>query len=813
MRTILMIGSSLVALATLSAPASAQDTPAVPAPNAEPVAAAKPQEVTGGIMDEIVVTAQRREQNLQDVGISIAAFSGEQIKALGVTSSIDIARFTPGVGVSGSIGGQNSQFTIRGVTQNDFNDGIEAPIAVYVDEGYIPNLQGQNFGAFDIERVEILKGPQGTLFGRNATGGLVHFIPRKPTDRLEGFIEGTYGRFNQTKVEAAIGGPLGGGLAARASFYYNRHDPILKNVYPEGAAPGAPLGIGAPISPCCQNVWNDDTLSGRLQLQYAPDGSPLTVRLTGSYSRQNLSEAPFTSTATVSVLDAQGRVVDAIYASPTETRTAIGPNGENVPGFGGGPVTRRPGADFFGFIAPSIDDLKVSKDFAFEKLNLTRSYNSALHIKYDFGSVTLTSITDFKRLRKNFSIDVDASPVNLVSFGSRNSTRSISQELRLNGSSDTLNWVAGLYYLDIKSDTVNGFMALPRSFFSAFFGAIPTGIDLTNQFGLRTKSASAFGQAEYRFAPKWTFVLGARVIRERQQYDFQSNAFANVNDQRIDDQGAPLFPLQPSFADKRAKTLFAGKIQLEFRPNDDLLLYAGVNRGVKGGSYSAKLPDGAPPLAPSEIPYKPEKLTSFEGGFKATLARHVYFNAAAYYYNYKDFQAFTFSNVSGFVQNRDGRTYGIEADLSAELFDGFQVAVGASAFNAKIKNVQVAPGVFRDVKPTFAPERQVSGRVSYRIPSPIAGGTLLLTADGSYSSSFYHNIRNFQANKLPGYALFNANATWTQVGSGFKLAAGIQNIFDKRYRNIGFDLSSLCGCTEESYGRPRWYSITVGYKF
>ena len=801
--TAFRLGSSLAAIAAVS-PAMGQTATPAPAPA---------QVYSGGIMDEITVTAQRRDQNLQDVGISVSAFSGEQLKASGVTNSIDIARMTPGVGISGSIGGQNSQFTIRGVTQNDFNDGIEAPVAVYVDETYIPNLQGQNFGSFDIDRVEILKGPQGTLFGRNATGGLVHFIPRKPTDTLEGFIDATYGRFNQRRLEAAVGGPLGAGFSARASVLYSAHDPILKNIYPAGSTPGLPLGIGAPITPCCEDIWNDDTLSARLQLQFAPAGSPLTVRLTGSYSRQNLSEAPFTSTATVPVLDTQGRVVDAIYASPTETRTAIGPNGENVPGFGGGPANRVPGADFFGFIAPSMDNLQVSKDFAFKRLNETRSYNTALHIKYDFDNVTLTSITDFKRLKKDFAIDVDASPINLVSFGSRNNTRSISQEVRLNGTTDTLNWTLGGFYLDIDSDTANGFMALPRSFFSGLFGAVDNGIDLANEFQLRTKSLSGFGQVEYKFADQWTLVAGARIISERQNYDFQSNAYANANDQRLDTAGTPLFPLQPSFTNKRTTTLFAGKLQLEFRPNDDVLIYAGVNRGVKGGSYNALLPDGSPPLAPRDIPYQPETLTSYEGGLKASLSSSVQFNASFYYYDYKNFQAFTFSNVSGFVQNRDARTYGTEADIRAELFEGFQAAVGFSAFNAKVKQVQVAPGVFRDVKPTFAPETQVNGRISYRVPTNDKGGNIMFTADGSYSSSFFHNIRNFQADKLPGYALFNGNVTWSQGDRGLKLAAGIQNIFDKRYRNIGFNLATLCGCNEESYGKPRWWSVTAGYSF
>ena len=134
-----------------------------------------------GVLEEVVVVAQKREQNLQEVPIAINAFTGRQMNALGVSESFDIAAFSPGVHISGNLAGQNTQFSIRGVTQNDFNDIIEAPNAVYLDEGYIAVAQAQTFAVFDIDRVEILKGPQGTLFGRNATGGLVHFISNAPS--------------------------------------------------------------------------------------------------------------------------------------------------------------------------------------------------------------------------------------------------------------------------------------------------------------------------------------------------------------------------------------------------------------------------------------------------------------------------------------------------------------------------------------------------------------------------------------------------------------------------------------------------------
>ena len=207
------------------------------------------------VLEEVVITAQKREQSLQDVGIAVTAFSGDQMRALGMQESYDVAAFSPGVHVGGSMGGQNTQFTIRGVTQNDYNDIVEAPNAVYVDEGYIAIAQGQSFALFDIDRVEVLKGPQGTLFGRNATGGLVHYITNKPTFEPEGFVDITYGEYDtdadadQFTVEAAIGGGLTETLAGRFAVRYNDRDGYLKNIYPYSAFGLGSLGITDSNSP------------------------------------------------------------------------------------------------------------------------------------------------------------------------------------------------------------------------------------------------------------------------------------------------------------------------------------------------------------------------------------------------------------------------------------------------------------------------------------------------------------------------------------------------------------------------------------
>jgi iron complex outermembrane recepter protein len=779
---------------------------------------------SSGALDEIVVTAQRREQSAQDVGISIQAFGGEALREAKIETGGDVARLTPGVFISGSGGGQNSQFSIRGVTQNDFNDSIEAPVAVYIDEGYVPTLQGQVFGLFDLDRVEILKGPQGTLFGRNATGGLVHFVPRKPTETMEGFVDASYGRFNHVRIEAGVGGPIADKLMFRISGLYNRHDEILENIAPAGI-PSLNIAPGVAPFPGRQgeDIWNDDTLAGRAQLMFQASDD-LSIRLTGSAGRSNVSEGQYNQVASRPQFDSFGRLTNTVYA---------------------------PGQpDFFGFVAPDKEKLQVSKDWALDDLNTFRTYNGQLHINYSGDDFDVVAITDWKRSKKYLGVDVEAGPENLINFGTKGNTRSISQELRVSGATDNTNWVVGGYFLDINSKVQNGFLAPRNSFFSIIaLGFGPGGVDAINDFQLKTKTISAFGQVEYKFADQWTFILGGRIIREKQDFNWTQAFYANVDDYRIDT-GTKLFDLpvfrnpdgSPGFAldDERSKTLWAGKAQLEYRPNDDLLLYVGVNRGVKGGAYNVTLPDGSLPLFRNDVGYGPETLYSYEGGFKATLLDgRATWNGAVFYYDYKNYQAFTFAGISGVVTNNDARTYGMETAFNVQITDDFNASLSFSLFDAKVKDLVVAPAVFRapggalvplgavppagstqvspaivrDVKPSFAPEWQISGTLSYTAPMDVAGGKITFAGDFNYMDDYFHNLRNFDSNVLDGYFLANIRATWKSADEKFSVTAFLNNVTDKRYVNVGYDLATLCGCNEESYGKPRWWGIGAGFKF
>jgi len=774
---------------------------------------------------DIVVTAQRKSERLQDVGIAVVSYSGEDMKAQGLTSTTELAKFTPGVNVSGTLGGQGLQFSIRGVTQSDYNDAIEAPVAVYIDDTYVSSQQGQGAALFDIERVEALKGPQGTLFGRNATGGLVNFIVNKPElGQLGGSVDATYGRFDRVTLEGAINIPFGDTVALRASAFWNRNNSVWRNVFPQGMVAGAPLNFGPQgVSRGGESLGDKDELAGRIQLLIEPSDS-FSMRLTASTFRQNLSESPWTSSAQVPVLDASNRVVDSIYASPTETRAAIGANGQNFfnpavlpfQGFLFSPNNngqRAPGANFFGYVPVSTENLTLSKDFALSDLNRFRASNAAIHINADISdNVQLTSVTSYWKYKKHFLLDADGSPVNGFAFGTKSNTSTISQELRLAGEiGDAFDWQAGIFYLYIDADVAQGLLAPRGSALALVFGAQATGIDPLSVFNLKTESGSLFGQASWRFADRLTLVVGGRVIREGQEYQFDSYATPNIDDYSVD-LGTPIFPLQPSFTNNRANTLWAGKAQLEFRPNSQLLLYAGVNRGVKGGSYNGKLFDGTPPLAPGDIPYKPEELLSYEGGFKLTGSGGSYtLNGAVYHYDYTNYQSFVFADISGFVRNQKAKTNGVELEGTLRVADFLRIAANGAYVDAEVKGLQIAPGVPRNTVPTYTPKWSASGRATFTA-NDVAGGELNLTGIVSYQSSFYHNARNFQGDLYDGRTLVDFTLDWS-LDSGLRFGAFLKNAFDIRYKTVGLNLSTACGCNLEAYGEPRTWGVSVGYKF
>ncbi|WP_299770599.1 TonB-dependent receptor [uncultured Pseudoteredinibacter sp.] len=785
------------------------------------------------VLEEVTVTAQKREQSLQDVGIAVTAFSGDQMSALGVTQSHDIATFSPGVHISGNMAGQNTQFTIRGVTQNDFNDIVEAPNAVYLDEGYLAIAQAQTFAVFDVDRVEILKGPQGTLFGRNATGGLVHYISRKANmEEVEGYIDLTFGQYdtpanaNKWTLEGAVGGPLTEKLGARVAFKTNQQDGYLKNLYPQGANSDLPGG-GSPGNGAGADLGGDDTKAARLNLTYEASDDT-TINFSANYASSKSSTGPYQSKSTIAVLDANGELINVIDTPAGETRLTIQGDGDGgadvidgdqfIPGgaigLAGRPV---PGGDFFGYVDQDGADFTFSGDFAFEDQGSTDTWGLNFNIAKEINeNVTMTAITDYKDYEKLLFIDVDAAPINQLANYAGVDASSFSQEIRFNGESESSRWVAGLFYLNIDNHSDNGLKAPVNSIVDALFPPVDIGV----QANLETNSYSVFGQVEYDIGDQLMLTAGLRVMEEKKDYDVEIGVYLSEGNHTVN-QGSPIpnaFGAGSPFNHdlESSDTLWTGKVQLDYRPTDDLLIYAGINRGVKAGSFNAPLL-GAYLGSGGEaaLPYDEEILMAYEAGFKATLGDgNTRLNGSAYYYDYSDYQAFLFVGVGGVVINADAVNKGIELELITSPAEGWDILLSASYLDATVEDVLLRSGSPlppRDVRPTYAPEVQATALVRYEWEA--MGGMMHVAADVSYSDEFYYNLRNFDADKFDSYVMTNARLGWASADDKWEASLILRNVTDERAGVQGFDLATLCGCNEVSYRDPRWTGVNVKYRF
>ncbi|NVJ70973.1 MAG: TonB-dependent receptor [Alphaproteobacteria bacterium] len=762
------------------------------------------------MFDEIKITAQKRSESIQDVGIAVTAFSGRQIQALGLTSSVDVIGLSPGVSMAGDIGGQRALFAIRGVVQNDFADHAEAPVAVYVDEGYLASTQAQTFGLFDVDRVEVLRGPQGTLFGRNATGGLVHAITKKPTKETEGYVNATYGRYNQVKLESAFGGPISDVVSGRLSAMYNTHDEILKNVYSGADAQGV---TGTPGGG--QDGYNDDTIAIRGQLQF--DFSVNTqLWLAANFADTNKSEGPYQQTATVAVLDAEGRHIDTVYsrdvaagceALSAETGACIDLFADNDSD-GVRPVV---GGDLFGYIDPDGSGNLTAKDFAFTDENDISSYGFAGKLTHNFEKSTLTAISDYKHFDRSVGLDSDQSPTPFALYHSLGEIDQFSQEVRLDGSNDKFKWVTGAYYLYVDAKVTQGLAYPENSPFLAAIGLPGMPFEDNTTGHLTTHSYSAFGQVDYALNNQWTLVAGLRGGFEDKNYTQKIGEYVNADDRLVELETSTGYVPRADFHDTTSTFLWSGKLQLEFSPDESSLYYAGINRGVKAGSFNAKLFDGVT-LSDEEIPYDEEVLVSYEAGFKKSFADgKTRLNGAVFYYDYKDYQAFTWTNNSGFVSNVDADYKGFELELTTTPTKNLNLLATVAYIDADVKDVTIAPGLTKDVKPPYTPKWQLSGVARYSWDA--FEGSMAAQTSVSYQSSFYSNLRNFTAHKFDGYAKVDVGLTWDAYAEDWSVSAMVHNVFDNRYQVIGFDVSSFGGYSQESYARPRWWSLTVGYKF
>lgn len=717
--------------------------------------------------DDIVVTAQRREQNLQDVGVSVTAISGQQIKSLGLTDAKDIGKIAAGVVFDSAAGGSiNNTLTIRGVSQSDFSPNQEAPNSVYLDDVYISSPSAAGFTFFDLERIEVLRGPQGTLFGRASSGGLVNYISRRPTEEFDGYFELGYGSFHQHYTEAAIGGALAQGVRARVSGRWERADGYLRNLAPGG-----------------EDTFERHSWGLRGQIEFDLSAS-VTARMVMSYDRSP-------------------RHREGMYKT---LNAYIDDNGNPAPlpidldAFGTGP-----GNDFAGYRDPNSDAHRA----AFNNVGFfeSRRFSPTLYLEWDLGQATISSITNYMNFRANYDEDCDGGPIDFCNIPILQSLKQFSQEVRVNGSSGPMNWTAGIYYLDVNQHVTNSFLFPELSGTDFAF-------DDSNPVHQKLKSVGFFGQMEYRFSDRIRGILGARYTHDDKSFDSKvffhelGNGYDGGVGSVIYDPPLVAYDFSEETVGSLArakKNMWSGKVQLDYTPNDNTLLYAGVSRGVKGPGFNINL--GAT-LTNEETPFKAEHLYAYEIGAKLELLdRKLRANGALFLYDYSDFQGYAFNGLTGRVGNYDGSFKGGEIELTAMPGPLTTFRIGVSYLESKVKNVIGAYTGLRNMQSIQSPKWTVNGLASQGFD--IGSGRLTAQWSFDYLSKRYSSIDNNFATTVPGSFVHNARISYLLETSNVEFSAFVNNISDVDRMNYSFDLVASTGSLLRTYAKPRWWGISV----
>jgi iron complex outermembrane receptor protein len=732
-----------------------------------------------GRLEDVVVTAQRREQSAQDVGIAITAVSGDELANRGIVSINELERLAPSLNVIPQFGGGQPQFIIRGVGFADYATLNSPTVGVYVDEVAFPlpvMTQGQ---IFDVQRVEVLRGPQGTLYGRNTTGGAVNFVTNKPTDTFGAGVTAEAGNFGRFRIEGYLSGPLTDALKFRLAAVTEQGGAWQKN-----RTTGQELGDA-----------DRTAVRGTLDLQATEN---FRAELTLRYGRDQSDGVG------AYLLGTQATVLPGVTPRPADTnRRATG----------------------WGTSAAFANLIGISRDTAPFRDN--DQYGAALRLDFKLGIGTLTSLSSYEKMKRREYNDWDgsANALSEVFFGS--DIKVTQQELRLTSNEGgPLRWVGGLYYSRERLD---------ERYFSNFTDSL--GVYAQTPYGSRADTRSVFGQIEYRLSDALNLIVGARYEDEsRELRDLSTTGVVPTTPPIV----IPFVTGKNRSVDTKQGS---GKLGLEYRVNPDVLVYGTISRGVKSGGFTAynttaDLPvsSAADPLRP----FRPEILYSYEVGAKTNLADgRVQLNASAFYYDYRNQQVLSVvvdpvnGPIGRIVNAPKSKIYGTEVELLAQPVDGLRLRA-ALAYStgeyrefldvdtAKITRDPVT-GLFETNLARISIDRKgeelgfpkFTGNASISYAIPLGG----LTLEPELSYSYRDKLTSVLVSPTRGriydvaaFGLLDARVT-LQPASGGPWSV---SLYGANLANENYDVTRNFFLTDNSLGfagRPRTYGVRVGYRF
>lgn len=719
---------------------------------------------------EIIVTATKRSESVNDVPMSISAASGDDLLAAGIRSADDLGKIVPGFTFTQSAY-STPVYSLRGVGFYNYDIASTPTVTVYQDEAPLAFSAMSRGAGFDLERVEVLKGPQGLLFGSNSTGGAVNYVAARPTSSFKAGLDAGYGRFNAWELGGFVSGPIGEQAGVRLAV---RHE-----------------GFGD----WQRSTTRNETLGGRnfTQLRGLLDleiGERLTAKL-GVNAFWDKSDVQAAQLILVSPL-VPPAVDPALLTQPL--------------------VGRARDADWTPGLGPKRDD---------------RQWQTTARFDYELSdAVSLTSLTSYADYRQNDRVDPDATRLRIVDTIDRGSIKAFFQELRLSGEfGKGSRWIIGANYEDndvqetqtLTSTSGSGFRA-----FNLFFGApIPDAIDISSTQKFR--NLSAFANVDYALSDQFKAHVGLRYTDSRNQFEGCTGNSANGALALI--LGIPGNPACTQFnatgpgAPTRStlkEDNISWRVGLDFTPNNDTLIYANVSRGFKIGAF---------PLIPAVLafqynPATQEKLTAYEAGFKLSPGRGVQINGAVFHYDYVDKQVLGSDNVPPFgtlnrlVNIPNSKVTGAELQVILRPVEGLTLNGGMTYVSSRIGNfTNIDPfGVSRNFQGEAFPNTpKWQGSLAADYEFPISGSINgFVGGNATMRSEANGGLGANAALKIDGYALVDLRAGLASADDRWRISVWGRNVTNKYYWSNAYRIADVAA---RFAGMPATYGATVSFRY
>ncbi|MFM7028250.1 MAG: TonB-dependent receptor [Chakrabartia sp.] len=747
---------------------------------------------------DIVVTAQKRAENVQDIPIAISAVSSAYLESRGISSIDTLGSIAPNVKFERAPSSKTiSQISIRGSVTINPSILWEPAVGLYLDGVYIAKGQGSIFDVADLERVEILRGPQGTLYGRNALAGAVNLITKKPSGELGGSAEVSYGNYDAWRAKASIDLPKMGIFSAKIAGQLSKRDGLVKitpNPYPQAFLAG---------TPSINQIDTVDSKSLLAQLR-AELSDNFTADYSFDYNKQN-QLPPFAQLLRVN------RNGDA--------RDIFDPNSESYIGYAPLDLYTNPNR----VTTASVDSP------VYERL---RTYGHSLTLTGDLGAAELKSITSYRNMHWSDGLDLDGSPLG-IAFTQRISTYdAFSQELQLSGKAleDRLAYVVGGFYFKEKAETLG-----PQAFFGLFG---PDGNYYQSDYGSHTEAFAVYSQLDYKLTDALKLTLGGRYTHERKdirRYFAAADSLANLAD------ASAIVDLPYGGVPDATYNNFSPAVTLGYEVSDSVNVYGRFARGFKSGGFNGETnvfyDPGAPEGCPQGLtelcePYRPEKVDSYEIGLKSKLLdNRLILNLAAFYDRHKDIQLSIFTAqgaASSVVRNAaSARIQGIEVEAIARPTDALTINASLATLSAKyLSYVDAGEDVADNRAFPHTPKFTASLGVDWRV---LEGnwGKLNLNGDVNHVSAYFTfpyalttptaSDQNAYNTRSKGRTIVNLRAALSDFDLGgvkTEISAWVRNVTKEHNPSNFIDFGpGFGGITLGYFPDPRTYGLTFGVRF